>query len=103
MLDLLKRMVIFGLKILCIAYIFALIEEVITSIIDWIYYTIKGVSPLKRQNNKMENYYREHGVQCLNCKKWYPFTFDFCPLCKKELPILETINKRLEFKNNDDY
>ncbi len=99
MFELLKKIILFSLKVLFVAYIFVLLEEVLNSFIFWIRDTLKGISSEERENKKMEQYYKEHGIHCPTCDKWYPISFEYCPLCYNRLSYLDTVNKRLGQRN----
>lgn len=99
MLKIIKSIIIFSLKVLFAAYLCVLIEELIDKILLWIHDKRKGISSIERENTRMEEYYKKTGVHCPICDKWFPVSFDACPLCNKQLSMIQSINKRLELAN----
>lgn len=69
----------FSLKLLAVAYILALIEDLINKLIrKW---RTRGIDPRVLMAEEMEKYYMKHGVQCSSCMCWLPAEADVCPVC----------------------
>ena len=96
--NFIKKIIIFALSIFFIAYFFALLDKELQKLINWIYYSWKGISPIEVENMKMREYYRQFGVQCPSCYEFFPYELDNCPLCGTEMNFIATTQKRMEMR-----
>jgi len=96
--KLIKAIFFFALKVLFIAYFFSITEEYLIKFRLWRYRIRNGLSVIDMENIKMERYYRQYGVQCPGCFRFFPIDYNECPLCNTEMNFIDTVNKRMEMR-----